>query len=87
MKSILLHKHFEKKYSKLPKKIKEAFKERRNLFFEDMHNPILGTHALHGKYKGYQSFNVTGDIRVVYKEVGVDILLFADIGTHPELYS
>ncbi|MDO8604460.1 MAG: type II toxin-antitoxin system mRNA interferase toxin, RelE/StbE family [bacterium] len=87
MKSILLHKHFEKKYSKLPKKIKDAFKERRNLFLKDMYNPILGTHTLHGKYKGYQSFNVTGDIRVVYKEVQEEIFLFVDIGTHPELYS
>ena len=87
MKSILLHKHFEKRYAKLSKKIKVAFKERKILFLENMYNPLLGTHALHGKYKGYQSFNVTGDIRVVYKEEEKDIFLFADIGTHPELYS
>lgn len=87
MKSILLHKHFEKRYAKLSKKFKEAFRERKNLFLEDMHNPLLETHALHGRYKGYQSFNVTGDIRVVYKEEEKDIFLFTDIGTHPELYS
>ena len=87
MKSIILHKHFEKKYSKLSKKIKEAFKERRNLFLEDMYNSSLSTHALHGEYKGYMSFNVTGNIRVVYKEEKKDIYLFVDIGTHPELYS
>ncbi|KKT29837.1 MAG: hypothetical protein UW27_C0017G0004 [Parcubacteria group bacterium GW2011_GWA1_44_13] len=87
MKSILLHKHFEKRYSKLSKKIREAFKIRKNLFLEDLHSPTLGTHALNGKYKGYQSFNVTGNIRVVYKEEKEDIFLFVDIGTHPELYS
>lgn len=87
MKTVLLHKHFEKKYSKLSQKIKGAFKERRNLFLEDTHSTLLGVHALHGKYKGYESFNVTGDIRVVYKEVGEDVFLFMDIGTHGELYS
>jgi len=86
MKSILLHKHFEKKYSKLPKKIKDAFKERRNLFLADIHNPLLDVHMLHGKRKGYQSFNVTGDIRVIYEETE-GIFLFVDIGTHGELYS
>lgn len=87
MKSIFLHKHFEKKYSKLSQKIKKAFKERRDLFLENAYDPILGIHALHGERKGYKSFNVTGDIRVVYKESPKDVFLFADIGTHGELYS
>jgi len=86
MKSISLHRNFEKKYSKLPKKIKDAFKERRNLFLADIHHPLLDVHMLHGKRKGYQSFNVTGNIRVVYKETK-EIFLLVDIGTHGELYS
>ncbi|MHB8710445.1 MAG: type II toxin-antitoxin system RelE/ParE family toxin [Minisyncoccota bacterium] len=87
MRSILLHTHFEKKYSKFPKKVKDAFKERRNLFLYDMGNPLLSIHMLHGEHKGYKSFNVTGDIRVIYKEVKKDVFLFVDIGTHGELYS
>lgn len=87
MRGILLHKHFEKRYSKLPKKVKDAFKKRRNLFLEDTDNLILGVHTLHGEHRGYKSFNVTGDIRVIYKEIGREIFLFADIGSHGELYS
>ena len=87
MRSILLHAHFEKKYSRLPKKVKVAFKERRNLFLDDVGNPLLGVHSLHGEHTGYKSFNVTGDIRVIYKEIRKDTFLFVDIGTHGELYS
>lgn len=87
MKSILLHKHFEKQYSKLPPKTKDAFRERRNLFLENMHDPLLSIHELHGDRKGYRSFNVTGDIRVIYKEVKRNVFLFVNIGTHGELYS
>lgn len=87
MRNIFLHKRFEKRYSKLPKKIKNAFKERRDLFLEDVYNPILNVHMLHGEHKGYRSFNVTGDIRVVFKEVEKDVFLFVDIGSHGELYS
>jgi len=86
MKSILLHRNFEKKYSKLPKKIKDAFKKRRNLFLADIHSPLLDVHMLHGKRNGYRSFNVTGNIRVIYQETE-EVFLFVDIGTHGELYS
>ena len=82
-----MHKHFGKKYSKLSKKVKDAFKERRDLFLENIHDPLLCVHMLHGEYKGYKSFNVTGDIRVIYKEVKEEVFLFVDIGSHGELYS
>ena len=87
MRSVILHKHFEKKYSKLSKKIKDVFKERRDLFLEDANNYLLGVHMLQGEYKGYKSFNVNGDVRVIYKEIGKEVFLFVDIGTHGELYS
>ena len=87
MRSIIFHKNFEKNYSKLSGKSKEAFKERRNLFLVDSNNPLLVVHLLHGKYSGYKSFNVTADIRVIYKEVEDDIFLFVDIGSHSKLYS
>lgn len=87
MAHIVLHKNFEKKYAKLSKKTKDSFKERRNLFLEDRGNYLLSVHPLHGRFHGYKSFNVTGDIRVVYKEMKEEAFLFVDIGTHEELYS
>ena len=87
MRAIILHKHFEKRYSKLSKKVKDSFKKRRDLFLNDPHNPILGIHMLHGKHEDCFSFNITGDIRVVYKEVKKDVFVLIDIGSHSELYS
>ncbi len=87
MRTIILHKHFEKRYSKLSQKVKESFKKRRNIFIDDGENPILSIHMLHGEYGDCLSFNVTGDIRVVYKEIKKDIFVFIDIGSHSELYS
>ncbi|HCC06343.1 TPA: hypothetical protein DEP94_03240 [Candidatus Nomurabacteria bacterium] len=87
MRTIILHKHFEKRYSRLSQKVKELFKKRRNIFIDDPTSPILSVHTLHGEYGDCLSFNVTGDIRVVYKEIKKDIFVFIDIGTHSELYS
>lgn len=85
--SIVLHRHFEKRYAKLPEKRKIAFKRRRNLFLEKPDDPRLAIHALHGTYKGYESLNVTGDVRIVFKELRKAVFMFADIGAHEELYS
>lgn len=86
MKSIILHKRFEKSYLKFTKKIKDSFKKRRDLFLENNKDPLLGVHLLHGEYDGFQSFKVTGDIRVIFKEIKKNIFLFLDIGSHSELY-
>lgn len=83
---IELHRNFIKKYTKLPTKIQEKFKERRNLFLMDQFHPLLNNHTLSGKYEGCRSINVTGDIRAIFslnKDKGV---IFIAIGSHPELY-
>ena len=72
MRTITLHKHFEKRYSKLPKKVKEQFKRRKDILISEPNNPVLGIHILHGKFGDCSSFNVTGDVRVVFKEIKKD---------------
>lgn len=84
---IFLHKKFIKEYTKLRQGEKKRFKERRNIFLVDPYNPTLNNHALHGKYAGYRSIDITGDIRVIYKFLDKDAVLFAEIGTHPKLYN
>lgn len=84
---IILHKSFSKKYKKLRKNEKNKFKERRNLFLEDPLRPILNNHALHGKYAGYNSINITGNLRAVFKFLSNNIAIFVDIDTHNNLYS
>lgn len=86
MKHVVLHRHFVKQVRKLPDSVKQAFRIRRDLFLEDETNPLLKIHPLQGKYLGYKSFNVNADIRVIYKEIDEDNVLFVAIGSHSELY-
>ncbi len=84
---IVFHKEFEKRYRKLRSGEKRRFQEKRNLFFENEFHPLLENHPLRGKYQGYRSISIGGDLRVVYKRIKRDIFLFAKIGTHSELYA
>ncbi|MBI2613228.1 MAG: type II toxin-antitoxin system mRNA interferase toxin, RelE/StbE family [Candidatus Levybacteria bacterium] len=82
---IQLHKTFKKQYEKLTKAQKIKFKERRSIFLQDEFNPVLNNHALKGRYQGYRSINVTGDIRVIYENSSEDVV-FVKIGSHSKLY-
>jgi len=83
---IKFHKSFEKKYKKLPAKLKSKVKERNKIFSENLFDPILNNHALQGKYSGYRSINITGDVRIVYKFLDKSVALFVDIDSHSNLY-
>lgn len=83
--SIRLHKSFIKNYRSLSNSLRNRFKERRDIFLEDEFNPVLNNHSLRGKYQGYRSINITGDIRVIYKKER-EIVIFVTIGNHSELY-
>ena len=83
---ILFHKNFVKAYEKLGKGEKRKFKGRRHLFLQNPFHPLLNNHALQGKYQGYRSINVGGDLRAIYKELKKDLFLLADIDTHSNLY-
>ena len=79
-------KEFVKQYKKLPSKVQEQFNSRLLLWLENPNHPQLRNHPLVGKYLGYWSFNVTGDVRVIYKHVDDEIVILALIGTHSRLY-
>ena len=80
-----LHRNFKKQYKRLSESQKNKFKQRRNLFLSDEFDPILNNHALKGKYLGYRSINITGDLRVLYKKEG-NMMIFTVIDTHSNLY-
>lgn len=82
---VRLHKNFEKKYKKLKKSEKDKFQERINIFLTDEFNPILNNHPLKGKYEGYRSVNVTGDLRAIYKREE-NLAIFVTINSHSNLY-
>jgi len=77
---------FKKQYKKLPIKFQNQFDEKVQLFAIDPTNSILRIHPLKGIYKGYWSMNVNGDIRALYIMRGQEMIIFALIGSHSELY-
>jgi len=78
-------KHFKTRIS--PRKnLKMRFYERLHFFQQNSQDPALKNHKLTGKKAGFQSFSVTGDIRVVYKREDESTIRFYDIGTHNQVY-
>ena len=78
-------KKFRKMFEKCPSSIQGKCLERLLVLQENRHDSLLRSHKLTGKYIGFQSINITGDWRVVYKENGDEIVL-STIGTHSQLY-
>jgi len=83
---IRFHGNFEKQYRKLRKNEQSQVRKRLSLFSKDEFNPILNNHPLSGKYKGYRSVNITGDIRALYKYQNPSIRIFVVIDSHGNLY-
>lgn len=77
---------FKKQYKKLPQKFQSQFDERLQLFLNDPIDPKLRAHPLKGKYAGYWSMSVNGDIRALYIIKDETLIIFALIGSHSELY-
>ena len=83
---IILSKLFIKKFKKLTDNEKERFRERRDMFLMNPFNEILNNHSLKGKYKGYRSINITGDVRVLYEPINKDMSYFVRLDIHSNLY-
>jgi addiction module RelE/StbE family toxin len=79
-------KNFDKQYSKLNIKIKNQFKKNIELFKLNPFDITLRNHALKGRYLGYRSIDISGDVRALYTVKGNTIIIFAFIGTHSQLY-
>lgn len=65
--------------------LKTKFDAMVRTFEQNNSDPLLKDHALSGKLKGYCSFSITGDIRVIYY-IHENIAYFVDIGTHNQVY-
>lgn len=83
--NIRFHRNFKKALKKQPGSIQIKFKNKFKTFENDQFHYSLNNHALTGKFTGWRSFNITGDIRVHYQESGDEIILM-NIGSHSELY-
>ncbi len=84
--AIRYSKKFEKQFKKLSPRVKEQFIERQALYETDSYNPLLRVHPLSGKYQGYYSLDVNGDVRALFERQGSTLIIFGFIGTHSQLY-
>jgi len=82
----LTSKFFDKQFSKLSPKIKIQCLGKLGIFLNNTYERSLNNHSLGGEYKGYRSINITGDIRIIYKEIDKDVAYLVEIGSHSELY-
>ena len=64
----------------------EAFLKKENLFLNNPFDTRLETHKLHGKYKEYWAFTVTGQYRIMFLFMEKESVGFINIGTH-SIYS
>ena len=84
---IRFHRNFEKQIKKLTSNGQTKLKEKIIIFMADEFNPILNNHPLKGKYKGYRSINIAGDLRAVYKrDPNNNYIIFIALGSHSKLY-
>lgn len=84
---IHFHRRFGKQFKKLSKKERKKTQNKIVLFSKDTFSVVLSNYALKGKFSGYRSINITGDLRAIYKKIGNDKYLFVDVDTHSKLYS
>ena len=77
---------FTKQYHTLPPKQQQQFDARLRLWLTDPGHPTLRAHPLKGKFQGYWSMNVSGDVRAIYYYESDDVVIFALIGTQRQLY-
>lgn len=77
---------FDKQYVKLPDIAQKRFKQRLEIFKANPYDKVLRNHGLKGKYLGYRSIDVKGDLRALYYVEGDIVFIFAFIGTHSQLY-
>lgn len=77
---------FKKKFVRSSQRMRDKIGERLKLFMADEFDHILNNHALHGEYVGFRSFDVTGDVRVIYKSIDKENRILVRFGTHHQLY-
>lgn len=84
--TIIRSSEFDRHFKKLPFKIREKISDRLRIFIQNEFSPILNNHKLSGKSKDCRSLNVTGDYRIVYREIEGSLYLLVDVGTHSDLW-
>lgn len=73
---------FLKDYKKLPIKIKKLAEKSELKFRKDPHDHSLKTHTLTGKLKGFWSFSINYQYRIVFEFASKKTVWFHAVGAH-----
>lgn len=79
-------KSFNKQFQKLPRKSQDRAKAAVKLYLQDITSPSLRHHALKGEWLGFHSISAGGDLRLHFKMINQNTVLFVAIGSHSQLY-
>lgn len=77
---------FERRYGKLTASQKLHAEKKEAVFRADPFSPELRTHKLKGKLEGRWAFSVGPDLRILFRFLDGDEVLFLTIGPHDLVY-
>jgi addiction module RelE/StbE family toxin len=83
---VVYRKSFTDQFTKLSKPQKQLVKDAIELFLEDPLHESLRNHSLKGGWAKYRSISADDDLRLHYRAISKDVVLFVAVGTHKELY-
>ncbi|OGY18050.1 MAG: hypothetical protein A2784_05050 [Candidatus Chisholmbacteria bacterium RIFCSPHIGHO2_01_FULL_48_12] len=66
--------------------LRQRLEDRVESFTKDPGDEGLQDHPLKGKKLGLRAFSVTGDVRIVYRWIGKNVVQFLDVGGHNQVY-
>lgn len=79
-------KKFNKQFEKLPLKRQEKARLAIANYVTNASTPSLRLHALSGEWHDHYSLSAGGDLRIYFKMVDQNTVLFVAIGSHSQLY-
>lgn len=79
---ILITAKFERQYKKLSRTIKTAANEKEIIFRNNVFDPRLDTHKLHGREKEAWAFSINRSYRIKFIFLAKGVVLFLEVGAH-----
>ena len=73
---------FRRQFKKIPEELRILAKKRITIFIENLFDPCLKTHKLHGSLADFYAFSVDSKIRIVFEFVNKNTIHFHSIGDH-----
>ena len=73
---------FARRYKKLPRSVKLAAEHNEQLFRKNPFDASLNTHKLKGRLRGFWSFSIGREYRIVFEFAEGNTVYFHDVGNH-----